>query len=158
MANATTTEPICCETCRHMATRAKCDDCGHGPEDDILHDPFRYLNHEPGNWRMDLARQHISGEESLVIGWQGEAEVNVNDTPDEAYKELCRVSEQCGYMTSRPARRGKMITIDIYTTEGLFRLKWTDGKLSHIVRMNPHENTEHSVSWSLADDILLSTP
>ena len=141
-----TTEPICCNSCRHLATHAKCNGC-----DD-------HQNHEPGNWMMDLARQHISGEKSLVIGWQGEAEVNVNDTPDEAYKELYRVSEQCGYMTSWPARRGEIITIDIYTTEGLFRLKWTDGKLSHIVRMNPHENTEHSVSWSLADDVLLSTP
>ena len=59
------------------------------------------MNYEQGNgiWRVMQFEQ--DGRRNIVIGGQGEAEVNVKWSFDEAFKSLCNVAEQCGYMVHK---------------------------------------------------------
>jgi hypothetical protein len=70
------------------------------------------------NWKK-------SGQCNIVIGGAGEAEVNVNWTPDEAFQNLSKVAEACGYFVTR-GRQWEFFCheLEIATPEGYFRLTW----------------------------------
>ena len=122
------TAPVGCKMCVHMATHGNCDGC-LGP---IGADPYEFNNFKPGNWLRALQAAEASGERNIVIGGQGEAEVNALWDVDKTYEHLCYVSEQCGYYTESPhnaedetgLRRTRM---KINTSEGCFELRWKCG-------------------------------
>ena len=136
-----------CQTCLYMATHEQCDGCLRTAEDykAIKFDgspgpPFRYLNYKEGNWMDRRIQQEMDGVCNIVIGGQGEAEVNTKWTPEETSKHLHYVSEQCGYFTGhltynnhgdkKGCTIGTNITfLRICTTEGEFRLEWSEGQL-----------------------------
>ena len=130
---ATATAAKCCDTCRHMATHARCDGCLRPPGEPF--GDFLYLHHEPGDWRTDLARAILSGERNIVIGWQGEAECNVNWTPARTYASVRNVAEQCGYMVSAPVgQEDGSTTMRVWTTEGEFDLHWPGERVGDCVQ------------------------
>jgi len=133
--------PKDCKTCVHMATHEKCRTCDH----DSL------SNWEFGDWLARRVEYEKAGRCQIVIGNQGEAEVNAKDSPRQTSKHLHYVAEQCGYMCGWLHRvfEGKQIGLNIYTTEGQFWIYWdtTDpdepGKLSHINRVVTDRNGEN---------------
>lgn len=139
---------IDCQTCLYMATHEKCDGCLRTEEDykamkfdsKTPDPPYRYLHYKEGNWMDRRIQQEIDGTVNIVIGGQGEAEVNTKWTPEKTSKHLHYVSEQCGYFTGRLTynnhgdKKGSTIAtglvfLRICTTEGEFRLEWSEGQL-----------------------------
>ena len=116
------TAPISCQTCVHMAMgySGPCGNC-LGPAGA---ESYLYKNHKPGNWLRALQAAEESGIRSIVIGGQGEAEVNANDSPDATEKNLHYVAEQCGYYVGKLHRDGGGVCLDIQTSEGRFRIVW----------------------------------
>lgn len=129
-----------CQTCLYMATHEKCDGCLRTEEDykamkfDGSPDPpFRYLYYKEGNWMDRVIQAEIDGDRNIVIGGQGEAEVNTKWTPQETSTHLHYVSEQCGYSTGSLTNDGMIRSLRIATTEGQYRLVWSvDGRLLRI--------------------------
>lgn len=120
-----------CSICLYAATHEPCPDCLNTPEDYAVYraggkmPPMRYLKWEPGNARARLQEQQRSGARSIVIGWQGEAEVNVNDTPHAARAHLVDVAEQCGYMIDLLTDRGDGLPrLRCYLSHGVYDLVW----------------------------------
>lgn len=149
------TAPRTCQTCKHMATHAKCDGCLNTPADYAAYrdgkpmPDMRYLNWEPGNWLREEHAAQLSGARNIVIGGQGEAEVNVKRTPQQAAKHLHYVAGECGYSVG-PLRHklefhvkyGAEVAesrIAICTSEGEFELLWIEGQLESIRDVN-HPN------------------
>ena len=111
---------------------------------------FRYLNYEEGNWMDRVIQAEIDGKQNIVIGGQGEAEVNTKWTPQETSKHLHYVSEQCGYCTGSLHfnKDDTKIGLKIYTTEGQFRLVWEGTGISHLpARLLYIENLTDSNGW-----------
>ena len=138
-----------CRTCLYMATHEKCGRCGtetdclHTPEDwedyrkTNRFPPFRYRFYEEGNWMDRIIQAEIDGTHNIVIGGQGEAEVNTKWTPEETSKSLHYVSEQCGYVTGSLHTHADHTTrLEIYTTEGQFELVWDGFQPIRIVDVN----------------------
>jgi len=90
--------------------------------------PFRYLHYQEGNWMDRVIQAEIDGTRNIVIGGQGEAEVNTQWTPEKTTKHLHYVAEQCGYMCGRLAysKTRSRITLTIWTHEGQFRIIWAN--------------------------------
>ncbi len=118
-----------CETCLYSATHEKCDGC-------LGNQPFAYKNWTEGDGIARRRELENSGQRNIVIG--GEAEVNVNWKPDEAYKELFRVAEACGYSINRRNWGFSSCQIEIGTPDGHFVVTWWDGKLYAIERVTTH--------------------
>ena len=165
------TAPKACETCLYMATHEKCDDCLHTEADNVVRrtnmrrsielrkanryadadaikdPPYRYANHVPGNWLRRMQEWEREGKRNIVIGGQGEAEVNTKWTPSETSASLHRVSEQCGYVTGSLHKSDDRTRLSIYTTEGHFELRWTlDGTLEAIDRLT-EDGATRVQSW-----------
>ena len=150
-----------CQTCLYMATHEHCDGCLRTEEDykamrwDGSPDPpYRYLHYKEGNWMDRVMQAWIDGTQNIVIGGQGEAEVNTKWTPQETSDSLHRVSEQCGYFTGHLTynnhgdKKGctmgtNLIFLRICTTEGEFRLEWSEGQLVCITPIG-----ENLLGWS----------
>ena len=117
----TETKPVTCGTCLYMATHDNCKGCL--PKDGApLSDDYLYLNHRFGNW---LGRQmwfEYTGKHSIVIGGQGEAEVNVNRKPLEVSKNLHYVAEQCGFYVHGIKHAGRATMLVVSLPHGSFRL------------------------------------
>ena len=76
---------------------------------------------------MDRVIQaEIEGKQNIVIGGQGEAEVNTQWTPRYTSRHLYSVAEQCGYMTNglQVSKDDMTVSLDIYTDEGEFKIVW----------------------------------
>jgi hypothetical protein len=130
--------PKCCDTCRHRATHKGCgsiakpDYCLETINESKPGDPkgfieFNYRNWEPGNWLRDLQAAELNGERNIVIGDQGEAELNVKRTPKETAKHLHYVAEQCGYSVGnlRHSEAHQKTVLDIYTDRA-YKIIWDD--------------------------------
>jgi len=124
-----------------MATHEKvCDGCLHTENDYKEHrqgkemPPFRYLHYKEGNWMDRVIQAEIDGIQNIVIGGQGEAEVNTKWTPQKTSDHLHYVSEQCGYVTGHlySFDNDTKIGLKIYTSEGQFRLVWSATGISHL--------------------------
>ena len=145
MTTAETTATRTCGTCLYMATHCHCDGCLSTPEDyaeyharrkagerDVKMPPFRYLNWREGNWIARLIYFEREGRRNIVIGGQGEAEVNVKWTPEQTSKHLHYVAGECGYLCGNLRKRADSVLLRISTHEGLFELEWKAGRLEHI--------------------------
>lgn len=93
-----------CETCIYAMTHFKCRGCiSDDPEakgKKIY--PYLYANYEFGTWEEQeaaLMQEFNAGRRSIVIGWSGEAEVNVKRTMQETLEHLTSISCECGYYT-----------------------------------------------------------
>jgi len=133
-----------CETCLYMATHEKCDDCLHSKEDWKNYHwgksrempPFRYLHYKEGNWMKRIYQFEIDGKRNIVIGGQGEAEVNTKNTPKHTAKHLHYVAGQCGYMVGNLTKKNGIATLRVNTSEGNFRLVWENDQLQRVERWN----------------------
>ncbi len=77
-----------------------------------------------------IMQWEIEGKVNIVIGGQGEAEVNTKWSPEHTSKHLHYVAEQCGYMCGGITHRAdKTTTVTIATAEGIFCLVWDDNKI-----------------------------
>ena len=144
-----------CQTCLYMATHEKiCDGCLWTKDDYKLQGkdrpPMRYMHYKEGNWMDRVIQAEIDGKQNIVIGGQGEAEVNTKWTPQETSKHLHYVSEQCGYVTGslHVFDDDTKISLKIYTTEGQFRLVWSGTGISHLLtRLLYIENLTDPNGW-----------
>lgn len=113
-----------CVTCLYLATYEKCNNClGNGSE---------YLNYEEGDGVARIKEWERTGKASIIIGGQGEAEVNVKDTPEEALKNLQNVADQCGYIVLAGIWTMDRKEIICDMPHGLFRVVYFLNKLDHI--------------------------
>ena len=141
-----------CKTCLYMATHEHCDNCLHTKEDckSGKMPPFRYLNYQEGNWMDRVIQAEIDGTKNIVIGGQGEAEVNTKWTPQETSKHLHYVSEQCGYVTGtlHSVENDTKISLTIFTSESEFRLVWSGTGISHLpIKLLYIENLREPKGW-----------
>jgi len=137
--------PKHCQTCIHLGTHDRCDGClgecaiwTYVVSGRIDHEFIRYdyKHWEGGNWLRAMQAQEREGKRNIIIGGQGEAEVNVKRTPAEVAKHLHRIAHECGYCIDRLVTRkfkGKEIkTLNAHVCAGSFMLVWYDGEFSHI--------------------------
>lgn len=98
-----------CLECLYLATHEQCDNCLGTYEETKAredqghkgYDVYLYKNFTPGDGIARIQQFEREGKHSIVIGGQGEAEVNVNDSPEETLTNLCHVAECCGYVVSK---------------------------------------------------------
>ncbi len=157
-----TQETKSCTTCLYMATHEKvCDGCLNTDEDYAKYresgdmPPFRYLNYKEGNWMNRVIQAEIDGKQNIVIGGQGEAEVNTEWTPQKTSDHLHYVSEQCGYVTGHlhSFDNNTKIGLKIYTSEGEFLLVWDGTGISHLpIRLLYIENLHDSKGWCWSNE------
>ena len=132
----------CCETCRHLATHAGCGHAHMGTSDYCLWqgepskpgEPYAYRNWEAGNPWTDLLRMEREGSRNIVLGGQGEAEVNANDTPEETSRNLHHVAEECGYLCETLGHKNGLDVLTVHVEAGTFTITWKDRKLGTIYR------------------------
>lgn len=154
MGQATAAEVKTCKTCVHMATHERCDGCLHTDDDwkayhakhtarmesgergDWPQMDYRYLNYEEGNWLKRVEEFENSGRRNIVIGGQGEAEVNTQWTPEETFKHLCYVAGECGYLCRRAKdANSDRLEVRVYLPHGAFAVVYCGDTMSHIERM-----------------------
>ena len=122
-----------CESCLYAATHEQCDGCLGNPPAGA---PFAYKHWTPGDGIARRRELEKSGQRNIVIGGVGEAEVNVNWTPDEAFQNLSKVAQACGYFVARSRQWNSLChELEILTPAGHFRLTWHHGKFQHISRI-----------------------
>ncbi len=97
------------------------------PRADCLPEYKHYVEGDP---RVRLLKLQRSGEINIVIGGEGEHEVNANWTIDEAYKHLSHVCEECGGLCWKE-RTGLLMLDKPY--HGGFNIEYEDGKLTRIL-------------------------
>lgn len=153
----TATECKGCSTCLYLATREKCDGC-LGP---VGVSRFLYLNWTPGDGIARVRDFERRGLRNIVIGWQGEAEVNVNDSPAATRAHLVNVAEQCGYLidcfTSDQEHKA---VLRCHLSHGTFDLVWAghmmpDGQTfqsTHLERIDHIRRDGQRVAiWTFAE-------
>lgn len=146
-----------CMSCLYLVTHEKCDGClsseadyaqvrenmklrheqhsrglyGQEPEDP----PFRYLNYLKGNGPLRGYDWECNGIRNVVIGFLGEAEVNVKWSPEETFKSLVRVAEQCGYLIIKDIWGPFVKVILCYLPHGSFKVFYSNDKLDRIEKV-----------------------
>lgn len=120
-----------CRTCKYGYTCSRPDrearaDCSRDNN---------YEHYEHGDPNERLLKLQRDGTINIVIGGQGEHEVNANWSIDKAYKELARTSEYCGGLTTKESG----ITLHVAKSDGLWQLEWMHGKLYKISKVNHKE-------------------
>jgi len=135
-----------------MATHEECDKdggCLNTPEDWKAYrasgtmPPLRYRHWIESDPVTQLSRLHalqVSGARNIGLG-PGEAEVNANQTPQEASDELHRVAECCGYMAGKLSNdngNGRR-SVGVFKAFGPFRIEWDNGKLARIIQGDEKE-------------------
>jgi hypothetical protein len=123
-----------CQTCLYAATHEPvCNSC---LGNDVSN--FQYKNYKEGNWMARVEQFELAGKKNIVIGGQGEAEVNTQWTPEKTSKHLHYVAESCGYMCERlrSLAGGKYKSLKIYTQEGYFSLNWENDELKGIFQLD----------------------
>ena len=124
---------ISCMNCLYALTYEK---CGGEPEDSCLcppeywaarkrgeNPPYAYRFWKEGDGFARRQELELLGEMNIVIGGQGEAEVNVKRSYEETLNELHRVACECGYLI-----RGDGRTINCILPHGVFDLKYCEGQ------------------------------
>jgi hypothetical protein len=111
-----------CLTCRHALTSHNACFEKDGVKSYCLENDG-YHNYEFGDPGAVLREQQLTGKSNILIGHSGEAECNANWSKLETYERLCRISEQCGYLTTI---KGDTVSI---CTEYLFHLQFKNDRL-----------------------------
>jgi len=122
-----------CETCLYAATHEQCDGCLGNPP---AGQPFEYKHWTEGDGIARRRELEKTGQRNIVIGGAGEAEVNVNWTPDQTLTHLVMVAEACGYCVTK-GRHWEYFCheLEIVTGEGHFRLTWWHNQFRSIERI-----------------------
>lgn len=121
--------PKGCTTCVHCATHEKCDGCLAFKDDDE-----DYKHWEPGNWLRRQDEHEKAGKLNIVIGGQGEAEVNVKWGSERTSKHLHHIAEECGYHVGSRKTKDGTTELAISTQDGDFVLVWEGEKFVKIYR------------------------
>ncbi len=113
-----------CRTCVNGLTsshpdRTRCDEC--------LGELYKHW--VEGDPRVRLLELQRSGEINIVIGAEGEHEVNANWTIHEAYAHLANVCNECGGLVTR---EGSLQLLLGKTYGPSFVLEWMHGRLYKI--------------------------
>ncbi len=124
----------CCENCLYVASHEGCGEIGSEGyclnNKDI--DGYTYSNFVKGDGIARIRELEDRGERNIVISGTGEAEVNVLNSPERTYKNLCHVSEQCGYYTYKGEWTEHVKVINICLEDRLFGLVYINGKLDRM--------------------------
>jgi len=129
-----------CESCLYAGTHEKCEGC-LGSNEEIearqaqgLRYPHYYLykNWVEGDGVARVIQFEREGKRNIVIGGQGEAEVNVKWSPEETLSHLCNVAEECGYLV-RKGRWSDFQKEILVSSHGVFAVRYTRDKLDVIV-------------------------
>lgn len=154
-----------CETCLYMATHEKCDNCLTLPGDYDNYNAangwkspeYRYLNYQEGNWMKRVMQFELEGKRNIVIGGQGEAEVNTKWTPEQTSKHLHYVAGECGYFCQnlRYVDADKKKGLKISTHEGIWALCWDDKGLKYIAYCDHDWNVTKERFWDREKSIEL---
>ena len=150
-----------------MTTHCQCDECLNAPKEwaeyhakltagerNAKMPPFRFLNWRAGNWLARRIYFEREGRQNIVIGGQGEAEVNVKWTPQKTAKHLHYVAGECGYMCGNLRRDGQAARLTICTSAGQFELEWQAGRLEHIWEIHTNgdgKETARQSRWDWSD-------
>lgn len=124
-----------CNTCNNaLADRSMCPEClGKGREirnpDGTITYQWDYKYYNKGNPIAELIRLQRSGEKNIVLGGEGEHEVNMNWTISEA---TARLSATCEAVGGLSWREGQTIIVD--TDHGAFHLVYEEEKLRKIFK------------------------
>lgn len=117
-----------CKTCVNtLANRNACEGCltvSKGAS-------FAYRNYEEGDPRALLLEMQRSGRRNIVLGGEGEHEVNVKWAIDTAYRSLSHVCEMCGGLCWK--ENPTTLIVD-KTYGGAFTLEYEDLKLARIYK------------------------
>lgn len=130
-----------CGNCLFIGTHEECTGCLGSPvevkerEDQGFtgYSAFLYKHWQPGDGMARLRQFERDGKRSIVIGWVGEAEVNVKDSPEDTLKRLCGVAEECGYLVSKGKWTEAEKHINVLT-HAHYVLKYTPRGLHSIIR------------------------
>ena len=130
-----------CGTCVFGAT------CGQPTRDrDDCLPGYKHYKYGDPEIRFDELRN--SGQVNIVIGGEGEHEVNVNWSIDQAYKHLSSVCEDCGGLCWKE-RKDLLILDKPY--HGGFNLEYEGGKLKRILMET--RQTPKFTWWEADDDL-----
>ncbi len=124
-----------CTTCVYGLT------CGHPPDSkrrrECLYD-WNFRHYKEGDPRVRLLKLQRSGEINIVIGAEGEHEINATWSMDEAYKHLAKTCEACGGLV---VKDGLTQLLLIKTYGPSFVIEWMHDKLYKI------SIRKHTVWW-----------
>ena len=115
-----------CHTCLYKLTHERCEGCLTPENED---GSFPYFNYERGDGVERLREQQRSGERNIVIGDEGEHEVNALWSMEEAYKRLADTCEACGGLV---VRDGEAQLLLMKTYGPTFVIEYMHGKLYRI--------------------------
>lgn len=116
-----------CRRCLYALTgpRERCDDCLKTQDGLIL--PYKhFVEGDPGARLLELQRK---GERNIVIGGEGEHEVNALWGIGQAYKHLANICEVCGGLVVKEGLT-QLLLMKPYGPS--FVLVWMHGKLYRI--------------------------
>ena len=116
-----------CMTCLYVGTHERCTGCLEGSSGGTL-----YKNRLAASFEDALDRKlqfEKDGKLNIVIGGQGEAEVNTKWTPEETFNILIDVAEQCGYLIMKEGWSETIKTIVCCLSHGCFLLEYIDNEL-----------------------------
>lgn len=134
-----------CMTCLYMATHEECNDCLYKPGE--YQGEFHYYNYKEGNWMKRLMAAELEGRRDIVIGGQGEAEVNVKTPPKDVCKNLQRIAEQCGYYAESLRKDQGLTCMRLWNESGVFDLVWDSEGLKAIYKCDHEGKRSVETDW-----------
>ena len=75
-----------------------------------------------------------TGRRNYVIGGQGEAELNVNMSPEDTYQNLFDVGEQCGYFVTKGNWTEFNKELKILLPHGAYTIEYWQNKLHRVTQ------------------------
>jgi hypothetical protein len=131
-----------CMSCLYCGTHEKCHidniDClGNRKEQEKNNGEYLYSNYQVATEKEIFDRVYEfekTGKRNIVIGGTGEAEVNVNNTPEETLENLCNVAEECGYFVTKGKWENHHKEINVMT-DSHYVLTYWHNKLESIDRI-----------------------
>jgi len=133
-----------CRKCINGLVRKNCEGC-LTPE--LEDGRFAYRNYKKGNPVVELIKMQRSGEKNIVLGGEGEHEVNVKWTFGDALQALSETCEAVGGLCWRE----NPTTIIVDTYHGAFHLVYEDDKLRRIFK-RAHRDLPLIHWWTSTND------
>lgn len=132
-----------CSNCLYIGTHENCDGCLGTPEEVKMrenlgfegYNSFLYKRWAPGDGIARLLQFEREGKRNIVIGGQGEAEVNINDSPEVSLIKLCGVAEDCGYLVTKGEWTPMIKEIHVFS-HGHFVLRYSPLGLRSIMAIH----------------------
>lgn len=132
-----------CSTCLHvLADHTPCDSCLDPPN---TNGSFPYNNYVEATREKIYAerhRQELAGR-NIVLGREGEHEINANWTLERTRKEL---SQRCEDVGGVSWRKGDSIIVD-KQFDAAYTIVFKEDKLTEIYRENPNRGVPKHLWW-----------